>query len=49
MGALMGIGGAAGLVLGVQALMRGGYRSLAVTGVVVSLIVLLMAWAGVFA
>lgn len=49
MGALMGIGGVTGLVFGIRALMRGGFRSLVVAGVVASLVVVLIVWAGLFA
>lgn len=48
-GALMSAGGLAGVVFAVRALMRGGYRSVAVAGLVLSLVVVLVAWAGVFA
>lgn len=48
-GALMGVAGIAGFVFAVKALLRGGYRSLAVAGLVLSIAVVLTAWAGLFA
>ncbi|MBM3341285.1 MAG: hypothetical protein FJY56_04110 [Betaproteobacteria bacterium] len=48
-GALMGVAGVAGVVFAIQAFVRGGYRSLAVAGLLLSLAVVLMAWAGLFA
>lgn len=48
-GALMGIAGIAGFVFAFKALMRGGYRSMAVASLVLNLAVVLIAWAGLFA
>lgn len=48
-GVLMGVAGIVGLVLAVKALLRGGYRSLAVAALVLNLAVVLIAWAGLFA
>lgn len=48
-GALMGVAGIAGAVFAIQALVRGGYRSMAVAGLMLSIAVVLIAWAGLFA
>jgi hypothetical protein len=48
-GTLMGVAGIAGFVFAVKAFMRGGYRSLVVVGLVLNLVVVLIAWAGLFA
>jgi hypothetical protein len=48
-GALMGVAGIAGSKVGVKVLMRGDYRSMAVTGLALNLVVVLIAWAGWFA
>lgn len=48
-GALMGVAGAAGLVFAVRAFARHGYRSITVAALLLNLVVLLIAWAGVFA
>jgi phage terminase large subunit-like protein len=48
MGALMGLTALAGLVFGFKALARGGYRSLVVAGLLLNVVLLLVAWAGLF-
>lgn len=48
-GALMGATGIAGLVFTVKAFLRGGYRSLVAAALVLNLVVMLIAWAGLFA
>lgn len=48
-GALMGVAGIAGLVFTFKAFARGGHRSLSVAGLLLNLVLLLIAWAGVFA
>jgi hypothetical protein len=49
MGALLGVAGIAGLALVIKAFTRSGYRSMAVAALVLNLVVVLIAWAGVFA
>ena len=49
MGALLGVAGVAGLVFCVRAFVRSGYRGMAIAAGVLNIVVLLIAWAGVFA
>ena len=49
MGALLGVAGVAGLVFCVRGFLRSGYRGLLIAAGVLNLVVLLIAWAGVFA
>ncbi len=49
MGALLGVAGIAGLVFCVRGFLRNGHRSMLLAAVVLNIVVLLIAWAGVFA
>jgi phage terminase large subunit-like protein len=49
MGALLGLAGITGFVFCVRAFMRSGYRGMAIAAVVLNIVVLLIAWAGLFA
>ena len=48
-GGLLGVAGIAGFAIGCKALMRGGYRSMAIAALVLNLVIVLIAWAGLFA
>lgn len=49
MGALLGVAGIAGLLFCVRGFLRSGYRGILIAAVVLNIVVLLIAWAGVFA
>jgi hypothetical protein len=48
-GTLLGIASVAGLVFTFKAFVRGGRRTMAVAGLLLNLVLLLVAWAGLFA
>lgn len=49
MGALLGVAGITGLLFCVRALLCSGYRGMAIAAGVLNIVVLLIAWAGMFA
>lgn len=49
MGALLGVAGITGLIFCIRAFVRSGYRGMAIAAAVLNIVVLLIAWAGVFA
>jgi len=49
MGALLGAAGIAGVVFAAQAFVRQGYRSAIIAALILNIVVILIAWAGLFA
>jgi hypothetical protein len=48
-GTLLGLSGIAGLVFAVKAFIRRGYRGMAIAACILNIVVILIAWAGLFA